>query len=210
MNLVVFYALFYNDVTTLLWRHSFFDRSWWKLHNLRTGGDIEEDARNLHDEDSLQEYQRLHICPTEGVSMGNPLGPTFANFYMCNLENSVLPTFSLNWLDIIANQFNDILNLKEQFEQNSVLKFTSEIETKKSMPFLDVLIRKQYQTFSTSVYVKPTNTGDLLNFDSACPDRYKTGLFEGLLHRSFAISDSWESFHDDVGRIKQLLTNNNY
>ena len=84
---------------------------------------------------------------TEGVSMGNPLGPTFANFYMCNLENSVLPTFSLNWLDIIANQFNDILNLKEQFEQNSVLKFTSEIETKKSMPFLDVLIRKEYQTF---------------------------------------------------------------
>ena len=27
MNLVVFYDLFYNDVTTLLWRHSFFDRS---------------------------------------------------------------------------------------------------------------------------------------------------------------------------------------
>ena len=95
-----------------------------------------------------------------------------------------------------------IIYLKEQFEQNSVLKFTFEIDTKKSMPFLDVHIRKENQTFSTSVYVKPTNIGDLLNFDSACPDRYKTGLIKGLLHRSFAICDSWESFHDDVGRIK--------
>ena len=28
-------------------------------------------------------YQQI-----EGVSMGTPLGPTIANFYMCNLENS--------------------------------------------------------------------------------------------------------------------------
>ena len=34
MNLVVFYALFYNDVTTLQWRHSFFGRSQWKLHSI--------------------------------------------------------------------------------------------------------------------------------------------------------------------------------
>ena len=34
MNLVVFYALFYNDVTTLVWRHSFFDRSQLKLHSI--------------------------------------------------------------------------------------------------------------------------------------------------------------------------------
>ena len=34
MNLVVFYALFYNDVTTLLWRHSFSDLSQWKLHSI--------------------------------------------------------------------------------------------------------------------------------------------------------------------------------
>ena len=34
MNLVVFYAIFYNNVTTLLWRNSFFDRSLWKLHSI--------------------------------------------------------------------------------------------------------------------------------------------------------------------------------
>ena len=94
---------------------------------------------------------------------------------MCNLENSVLPTLSYDkplfycrYVDdicIFVDQFNDILNLKEQFEQNSVLKFTVEIETQKSMPFLDVFIRKENQTFSTSVYVEPTNIGDLLNFD---------------------------------------------
>ena len=34
MNLVFFYEIFYNDVTTLLRRHSFLDRSWWKLHSI--------------------------------------------------------------------------------------------------------------------------------------------------------------------------------
>ena len=34
MKSIVFYALFYNDVTTSLWRHSFLDQSWWKLHSI--------------------------------------------------------------------------------------------------------------------------------------------------------------------------------
>ena len=31
-------------------------------------------------------YQQI-----EGVAMGSPLGPTFANFYMGDLENKILP-----------------------------------------------------------------------------------------------------------------------
>jgi len=29
---------------------------------------------------------------TDGVSMGSPLGPTFANYYMCQIENNVIPS----------------------------------------------------------------------------------------------------------------------
>ena len=62
----------------------------------------------------------------------------------------------------------------------------------------------------TSVYVKPTNLGDLVNFHSICPDKYKLGVIKTLLHRGYQICSDWESFHNEINRIKQLLTNNNF
>ena len=63
---------------------------------------------------------------------------------------------------------------------------------------------------TTSVYIKPTSNGDCLNFESICPDRYKTGVVKTLLHRGYAISADWNEFHEEINRIKQLLTNNNF
>ena len=152
--------------------------------------------------------------------MGNPLGPTFANFYMCELENKVFsnypdkkPLLYARYVDdicVLVNKFHDLVELKLLFEQNSCLKFTFETEINKKIPFLDVLITRNNNNFSTSVYTKPTNSGDLLNYNSLCPDRYKTGLIKSLLFRSFKICSSWQSFHDEVNRIKQLLTNNEF
>ena len=69
--------------------------------------------------------------------MGSPLGPTFSNFYMCNLENNVLinqcikQKFYCRYVDdifLIINSHDNILNIKSKFEANSVLKFTYKIE----------------------------------------------------------------------------------
>ena len=71
---------------------------------------------------------------TNGVSMGTPLGPTFANFYMCHIENKIFYTCPsmkpttycryVNDIFVIAENFSKIMRLKEIFEKNSVLKFT--------------------------------------------------------------------------------------
>ena len=156
----------------------------------------------------------------EGVSMGSALGPTFANFYMCHLENKVLkdnripkPLLYIRYVDdicVVVNNFECLVMLKQALEDNSVLKFTFETEVKKFMPFLDVLITRNGTKFETSVFVKETNHGDCLNYESICPDRYKTGVVKSMLHRAFHISSSWHRFSCEVDRIKQLLTNINF
>jgi hypothetical protein len=83
---------------------------------------------------------------------------------MCNLDNYIFdkypelkPNLYVRYVDdicIVANKFNIVTQLKEIFEQHSVLKFTFETESKKNMPFLDVLINRSDNKFKTSVYVK--------------------------------------------------------
>jgi len=151
--------------------------------------------------------------------MGSPLGPTFANYYMCNLENAILsddatrPQFYARYVDdicLIVNNYQELEDLRIAFQCNSVLKFTFELETNKKIPFLDVLISRKNSSLHTSVYTKETNYGDCLNFNSICPDKYKAGVIRAFLHRGYHVSSDWQTFHEEIDRIKQILTNNNY
>ena len=80
----------------------------------------------------------------EGVAMGSPLGPTFANFYMGNIENTVLektekPSIYVRYVDDIFLQIRnetELKNLRKIFEENSVLKFTYELNVNSKLPFL--------------------------------------------------------------------------
>jgi len=157
---------------------------------------------------------------SEGCSMGSALGPTFSEFYMCHLENYVFdnapdlkPLVYARYVDdcfLLVNDVKQIDHIRHLFEINSVLKFTHELEKSKQLPFLDSLISIKNNKLQSSVYVKPTNFGDCINYNSICPDRYKTGVIKTLLHRGYHISSSWELFTTEIDRIKQLLTNNNF
>ena len=111
---------------------------------------------------------------------------------------------------LIVDKFHCLKQLSELFERHSVLKFTHAIEINKKIAFLDVLIDRNDSNYNTSVFVKPTNSGECLSYDSLCTDRYKSGLIKCVLFRAFKICSSWLSFHAEVERIKQLLTNNNF
>ena len=158
---------------------------------------------------------------TDGVSMGSPLGPLFANFYMCHLENEILSQYSAEskpkiycrYVDDIFLLLRDpslIFELKQKFENSSVLKFTHELEKNKTINFLDVKITASHQALNTEVYVKPTNSGQCINFNSIAPTRYKTGVIKTLLNRAYKISSTYESLHLEIDRLKQLFTNNNF
>ena len=156
---------------------------------------------------------------TDGVAMGSPLGPTFANFYMGSVENEVFqnpdhrPHIYARYVDDIFIQVQNearLTQIKELFETHSILNFTYELNVNKKLPFLDVLVDSSENKFLTTVYHKPTDQGSSLNGKSECTDKYKVSVINNYLNRAYKISSSWITFHTEILHIKQRLMNNNY
>ena len=155
----------------------------------------------------------------DGVAMGSALGPLFSNFYMGHLEQEVInkkiikPHIYSRYVDDIFLQINnkqEIIDLKHVFEQNSVLRFTYEMNVNKILPFLDVSVDASADRFKTAIYRKPTDIGSCLNSNSQCTDQYKRSVINNYLGRAYKVSQTWQQFHIEVNQIKQILINNNY
>ena len=101
----------------------------------------------------------------EGVAMGSPLGPTFANYYMGHLEETVFsnvdnkPHIYCRYVDDIFIQTSNedsILHLKQLFTDNSKLNFTYEMNTNNKLPFLDVLVNNTNTHSPLQYTINPT------------------------------------------------------
>ena len=163
-----------------------------------------------------QLYQQIN-----GVAMGSCLGPTFAAFYMGNLEQevfsespSIKPTIYARYVDdvfLLVENKEHLVTLKTIFESRSILKFTYEMNCDNRLPFLDILVDNNNQNkFGTKVYRKSTNTGRCLNAHSECVDRYKNSVIYSYLNRAYKTCQNWKDFHEELLHIKQILVNNNF
>ena len=83
------------------------------------------------------------------------------------------------------------------------LKFTFDFEQNNSFSFLDVKIICGINGFSTSFFRKAT-------FDIFIFESYKTDLIFTLLFRCFTICSDMQSFHLEVGQLRQIFKCNNY
>ena len=155
----------------------------------------------------------------EGVAMGSPLGPLFANFYMGDLEKKVLsdsnvaPNIYCRYVDDVFVDVRDTEHLQQiiaLMERNSVLQFTYELNVDNKIPFLDVLVNTEGGTFATTVYRKATDIGQCLNAQSECPQRYKTSVIRSFIRRAMKYCSTWTELDMEFRRIKQLLANNGY
>ncbi|XP_076068333.1 uncharacterized protein LOC143040785 [Oratosquilla oratoria] len=105
----------------------------------------------------------------DGVAMGSPLGVLFANFYMGSIEETIFtqhhelkPSIYTRYVDdifISADTEDSVSQIIEMFEENSSLNYTHKIEIERKLPFLDTVVHRGTDSFSTEVYVKPTNLG---------------------------------------------------
>ena len=75
---------------------------------------------------------------------------------MAHLENTILNKFEnkpyiyARYIDEIflkVKSEQEILKLKQLFEESSVLKFTHEMNIRNKLPFLDVLVNNSNNTF---------------------------------------------------------------
>ena len=119
------------------------------------------------------------------VAMGSPLGPALANIFVGFYESKLFdkiskPQIYYRYVDDTFALFQDEVD-SETFLTNlnslhTSFKFTSEKEVNQSLPFLDVLVTKSTNNFTTSVYRKATFTGEYIRWNSFGPKIRKTNL----------------------------------
>ena len=136
---------------------------------------------------------------TDGVAMGSPLGPLLANVFMSHIEENLeregkLPSFYQRYVDDMltimpnietASNVLDILN-----QAHFSVKFTMETECNGMLPSLAIQLLNRSPQIETKVYVKPTNSGLLLHYQSHVDNRYKKGLLRIMLDRTHRLSSS--------------------
>ena len=75
------------------------------------------------------------------------------------------------------------------------IKFTFELEQNNCLSFLDVLVNKSDESFSTDTYRKPTFTGLGMKFHSFRFHILKINLIHCLIERAYNISSSFLALH---------------
>ena len=118
-------------------------------------------TKNVHFTFSNETYIQV-----DGVAMGSPFSPVFANIFMVEPETSVIPTLSNKvklWKRFVDDTYclarleyiDNILLALNSFHKNS-FKFTFETEKDSTIPFLDILIIRKPGKIETTVCRKKT------------------------------------------------------
>ena len=158
----------------------------------------------------------------DGVAMGSPLSPTFANAFLCHHEKIWLDECPLSFKPLLYKRYVDdtfllfkdpeqipkFLSYLNSRHQN--IKFTVELEKDNTLPFLDTLVTKDGNQISTSVFRKATFTGLGTNFLSFIPEQFKINSINTLLFRGYSVCSDWRLFHKEIEFLKTFFLSNGF
>ena len=157
----------------------------------------------------------------DGVAMGSPLGPLFANVFMSHFERKHMERMKelglKTWMRFVDDIHATVGDKGEAIvicmflnEQHPNIKFTIEHEVKNRLPFLDTCVIRAVNGYKTTVYRKKTFTGVYLNWNSLTARRYKIGLIRCLAERIWrTVSDTCERMAE-LQRLRTILARNEY
>ena len=154
----------------------------------------------------------------DGLAMGSPPAPHFANGWLSQFENTIKGESKLyfRYMDDILKERKCQHAVQELNNINALhpnLKFTEETENEQhDLPVLDMKIHHDHNngTLSSTWYNKPTDTGLIMNYHALAPKRYKRSVVSGFVYRIHRACSSWESFHSSMEKAKRILEKNHY
>ena len=143
---------------------------------------------------------------------GSPLGPIIAGIFMVELEKTPLlnlTEYMTPWKryvkDTIATikltSIDHVLIILNTFNKN--IKFTYELEINKKISFLNVLLIRKNGTLETTIYIKCTNNGVYLHWDSFAPKNWKHTTLRSVLTRAYKICSTNELLDEELKCIKR-------
>ena len=146
------------------------------------------------------QYSDKFFEQKDGAAMGSPLSPVVANIFMEEFENEALQKAGYKprlWLRYVDDTFVIWSQGRGQLEnflsflngRHGNIQFTMEEETNGSIPFLDVLVKKNKGSLSTALYRKPTHMDRYLHFSSHHHSRVKAGIALCLRDRAEVVLD---------------------
>ena len=154
-----------------------------------------------------------HYLQIHGTAMGTRMAPSYACLFMSDLEEHMLasaPCRPWVWWRYIDDVFFiwtrdegsliTFTNHINPFHRN--IKFTSEHSSCEAN-FLDVTVRKDVDSITTDIFLKPTDTHQYLHSSSCHPRHCKTGIAfsQALRLRRICSNES------DFSRHAQVLKN---
>ena len=86
---------------------------------------------------------------------------------------------------------------------NQLRKLIAQVDGK--LPFLGAELIRKDDRLESKVYIKPTNTGLLLHFDSNVDMNYKKALVVTMLNRAFQLSSTWKYFTEECERLREVF-----
>ena len=106
------------------------------------------------------------------------------------------PFVSYRYVDDCFSIFNDKISIIE-FEKilHSIhpnIAFTTELQSKNRLRFLDVMVDNSGPNLITSTFRKPTHTELYAKWNSFVPRRFKINLINCLLERCYRICSSYK------------------
>jgi len=137
------------------------------------------------------QFNKNYYEQTDGVAMGSPLGPLFANIFMSDFERKHMDKLKQlgvqKWLRYVDDLFAT-LRCKE--DADGILEFLNSQHPKK--------------------YHKKTFTGVYLNWTSLTAKRYKIRLIKCLTKRVLRICTTEEDKDQELRKLKLILLRNQY
>ena len=154
----------------------------------------------------------------DGAAMGSPLGPILANIFVGYHESLLMervcnPFVYKRYVDdtfaIFETKEHAELFLDELSRMHPSLSFTCEGEENNRLAFLDVLVEKNNNSFTTSVFRKKTFTGDYISWGSFNPISRKINLISCLTSRANKIC-SPSKLPDELENITKIFKDLGY
>ena len=152
--------------------------------------------------------------------MGSPLSPVVAGHFMEDFEQMALVTADRElklWLRYVDNAFiiwphgrtqlaNFLDHLNGLCEK---IQFTMKIEEENQLPFLDVLVKRNENTLTTSEFCKKTHTGRYLHFRSHHHPQIKTSVVSCLKSRAERVC-AGDGLEEELNHLSRVFQVNGY